>query len=945
MVSFLEVLYEEHGADLRGAACRPGRAHEAGGQAAHTGRRPVDGEGDSRRSTTSLSLAEALEWELAWSDEGKKASNKASEATEAAHKATLAASKQTCSGSRLKFDSPSRKARETAPSDGVKGASVHHGNTAEAHKRAAEIHREEAKSLKDKDRAVHEAAAEAHEAAAKAHTRASSVHVKHEDPKERERAEKAHGAKEPKAKAEKPEKAEKGPRPPKGPNVDENTFKDMTPEKAEQYGKWAHGASKRIEYKTPESTHASHVKAADKHARAARAYKALGDKAKTLEHAAKATEHMGLADDEGRWITIHGRHVFMRDGETPKDAIDRMSGKLTGNKDTEYTPPVLVDGRPDLTRTGDVKVLPKQLLKHLSVEQQQGASLAVKAMETPPNGFILADGTGAGKTREELAVAQTFAERGHPVIMITRSEVIKPNWGSGKVSGSFADDSEAMGIKLHLNKGDTDIQKGEIHVTTYDNLLEVAKKMPKNTMIIWDEAHSLKNDQSSRALVGNFMNENAAGVMYASATPADKSVHLEYMKRAGVFGSIDPDAAHSELGMVKKVTPGGHEIWSVNPHIGKEAVAARLQKVFDKLTEKGRMIKREISMDGVGVHFEKVPMPQECKNQMAAVENIYSDQRQKGVVYLQQRRLQEIYKVPRAVQVTNEDVKQGRQVVIFADRVNDTVIENKKSKYGEKIPCPSTINTLKAELIKSGIKEEDIVEIHGGVSKSVQRRGMDKFQAGKAKVVIATIASGGTGINLDDRHGDKPRTVVMMTAPLSPVDNVQAAGRVWRATTKSNPRLHYIFGDTPIDEWNSKLIAGKMSTLKAVVNGEVGKLSTPQDLSDEGVAEAIHEAMNGPRRVEAPRSSYGSRFGYRRHSQRSMRQARMARQAREIESNTADWNPSWLQGDNIGWSPSRHQLTLPDKPSKEDREAARAEREARKRAKAGVEFSFLDMEW
>jgi hypothetical protein len=69
-----------------------------------------------------------------------------------------------------------------------------------------------------------------------------------------------------------------------------------------------------------------------------------------------------------------------------------------------------------------------------------------------------------------------------------------------------------------------------------------------------------------------------------------------------------------------------------------------------------------------------------------------------------------------------------------------------------------------------------------------------------------------------------------MTAPFSAVENIQGAGRVWRMTTKSQPKIMYLFGDTPTDQWNAAIIAEKMKMLGATVEGEVRKLDIPDDI-------------------------------------------------------------------------------------------------------------------
>lgn len=160
-------------------------------------------------------------------------------------------------------------------------------------------------------------------------------------------------------------------------------------------------------------------------------------------------------------------------------------------------------------------------------------------------------------------------------------------------------------------------------------------------------------------------------------------------------------------------------------------------------------------------------------------------------------------------------------MVVFASRVNESEVGGGE---GEEAIASSegTAKLLREAMEKDGI--QGVVELHGGLKPADRLKSMKAFQDGSAKVIIATIESGGTGINLDDTAGDKPRSLIMMTAPFSAVENVQAAGRVWRLKSKSTPRIRYVFGDTDVDEWNSSLISSKMKTLGATVGGEVGKL-------------------------------------------------------------------------------------------------------------------------
>jgi hypothetical protein len=160
-----------------------------------------------------------------------------------------------------------------------------------------------------------------------------------------------------------------------------------------------------------------------------------------------------------------------------------------------------------------------------------------------------------------------------------------------------------------------------------------------------------------------------------------------------------------------------------------------------------------------------------------------------------------------------------------------------------------TAKSLRDELLLSGITSEDIAELHGDAKHSAQEA-MADFQSGKRPVMIATIESGGTGINLDDIQGDRPRTMIIMTAPFGAVDNVQAIGRVWRLTTKSNPEIKYIFTDSSVDKWNAAIIAAKMKALGATVKGEVGRLNIDPDVLEFDPSVDDVEALDKERQKE-----------------------------------------------------------------------------------------------
>jgi len=506
-------------------------------------------------------------------------------------------------------------------------------------------------------------------------------------------------------------------------------------------------------------------------------------------------------------------------------------------------------GRWEFTADADVSGIPAGLRESLTDHQQQGVAKAVAAMDSDPGGFLLADGTGVGKTRQILAVSRIYADRGQPVLIVAPNEVLgKPFSNKGKITGSYAKDAEAMGLDIELVKDKTAFEPGKVYVTTYTRMGRLAASVDENTVLVWDEAHGLKNllSGTSRAEVGNRMSEKARSVLYATATPADKPVHLPYMARVGVLEGKDMEDQMEFLGLEKR-NINGREFWAVKDEVGETLALTRMGWLFDRMTAQGRMVKREISFQGVDVQMETVDLPPQWKDVEASIYTGFGHPDslqglQKARVLMHLRRQQEPYKIQRIADSVEEELAAGRRPIIFVSRVNyseagqDIKVQNAISGEWEVVgrevyaESEGTAKALREELANRGIT--DLAELHGG-AETKAADAMEKFQSGKARVVLATIESGGTGINLDDTVGDAPRTMIVATAPFDAVGNVQAAGRGWRLTTKSDFKIRYLFANTEVDQWNRDIIAAKMRHLGATVRGQVERLNVTNEQGEE----------------------------------------------------------------------------------------------------------------
>lgn len=520
--------------------------------------------------------------------------------------------------------------------------------------------------------------------------------------------------------------------------------------------------------------------------------------------------------------------------------------------------------------------VPKELIPFLDKHQVQGAARGILALEEQgaAGGALNADGTGVGKTRELLTIGRYYTNQGFKVVIVTRAEAIKPNWNKKTFGGSMYNDSRTMGLTLRLAR-DGQVNPGEMGVTTYENHADVARNADAKTVLILDEAHSLINMGSARSKSLARAISQARRVAFFTATPADKALHIWYLARVGIYEGMTPRQALERLGLrwVEFQKKDGTWVrhWDIDRRVSKRERETRLSALFDRITAAGRMTKRELSMQGNLVRVLNVTLPPEAQEKLASIPPFFGYRTaddaiglMKARILMQQRLQQEPWKIAPTVLLARQELAQGRQVVIFVYRV-------RKSEVAKIVTLPGmpgmeperrrevlmvsegTAKTLVQALKDAGI--EDIAQIHGDAEEGAIPE-MQRFNDGKARVLVATIGSGGTGINLDDIVGNRPRTMIVMTAPFSAVENVQAAGRIWRLKTKSAARFFFLFGDTPVDQWNAAIIGDKMRILGATVEGEIRKLDVTDpdfvSVEDFGVKESSAPGLESEESLTLP---------------------------------------------------------------------------------------------
>ena len=471
------------------------------------------------------------------------------------------------------------------------------------------------------------------------------------------------------------------------------------------------------------------------------------------------------------------------------------------------------------------------------------------------------DGTGAGKTYQQLGLAETFIENQYnektikPVFIVTASDRI--------INDAFLKDAKALKIRCNVPENADEVQNG-VNIITYSSLHKFMDQARKSDLILFDEAHKMKGSDSRSGRLGAQLTREVSHTAMFTATPVDKNEHLVYLANA-----LNMDESKLLTSFGYKYSPpkktGEQGTWNFNKSFTDQEIQdniARINELTKSLEREGVLVRREKSMSGLHYIKKKVEVPKEAVEEM---EDLFDHARQieteadpsKKLAYGgkwigKRRSALENFKIEAAVDTIEEEIKSGRQVVFFATRANDSLVGvpdgdkdkqiiadmttdgkvisegvetgedgiERNVKYYKQIS--GTIPEIEKELATRGIT---FTTLASSDEESKNKRRVDSkiqaFQNGEVQVFLTTPQSGGTGLNLDDRTGKSPRTAIIMTPPYSASDLTQMIGRIHRLSTQSQSRAIVLSSGTATDEWNEGITNAKIQSLGGAVEGDV----------------------------------------------------------------------------------------------------------------------------
>lgn len=451
--------------------------------------------------------------------------------------------------------------------------------------------------------------------------------------------------------------------------------------------------------------------------------------------------------------------------------------------------------------------------------------------------YLLANGTGTGKTFVALG---TILEMG-----VDRAVIVVP---SSQLADKWAlEAKQFFGMRLYT--GDTPPDKG-VWVISYNRMKDmeraiIARQYP---LIIFDESHKLKNFGLTNSAVGpagvRIVEQSPSSkTLYMSATPFQSLLEMRYMKQLLGLNDEAFDAYLDDHGYAY-VDKGKYGFWKF---FGK---TEDLLDIYKDLVEQGVSSWREIPMDvDLDNRFYKVPLPDLHSGMYARMDEAFKAAVQlatsegwdlKGMINAQRtialRRLMEVVKVDEAVRLANYYLKQGRQVSIFVGYKGKLTTPNfgKNTQNWRYKRIALQINSILAgiyddisradgesvrRLIEALGGEGAVAQIHGDVPENRRMKEILDYNTGRKKVIIATAASGGTGLSLHDTVGNAPRAQINIHLPWSGQEFQQVAGRSYRYGSKSDVIQVWLAADTPKEDAITTVIGTRLAEMGALVRG------------------------------------------------------------------------------------------------------------------------------
>lgn len=403
--------------------------------------------------------------------------------------------------------------------------------------------------------------------------------------------------------------------------------------------------------------------------------------------------------------------------------------------------------------------------------------------------------TGTGKTYSAIGAAR---ELGMKVYVVCPLVVVEA-WRRVIVNHFNLEYVNVVNYEsLRTGKLSKEVSRERSKLSTIENFVW---HIPKDTLIIFDESHRLKNRNTLNAKLAISAKHQGYKILCLSATNA-----------------IDPRDLNA-VGEIIGLHKGGQSFYKfLNANDckkgaygfefgGSKYILRKLHK--EMFIDRGQRLKKDDIPEFPDSEIVAEPYMLQ-KSTTEEINKIYKEvadeikelrKREKKdkkaiemTARIRARQKVELLKVPLFVELTEDLIEDGNSVVIMVN-FRDTIIALSKR--------------LNTKCI-----------IWGDNEKNERQDNIDAFQSDESRVIIVNISAGGVGVSLHDTIGNHPRIAL-----ISPNDSAtvlrQAFGRIHRTGAKTKSTQKVIFAANTVEEQVCNNVKMKLRNLDLLNDGEL----------------------------------------------------------------------------------------------------------------------------
>lgn len=361
------------------------------------------------------------------------------------------------------------------------------------------------------------------------------------------------------------------------------------------------------------------------------------------------------------------------------------------------------------------------------------------------NNFLLADGMGMGKTVQGTVAASLLLKLG----AVSGIVVVPPPTGAETWEATIACLPAELGEKFKV-------------LPSLPSFLSGAHKIPEDYLVIFDEVHRSKNVDTD------------AGWVLASYNDSTKSKFACVAKILALSGSIvdKPDEVNAYLPLFK---------------VGGDDMPTDPKKVIKSLHSKGMLCMRSLEYPDVDLQLYKVAMP------VDAIDSLVPDPAAAGLSNPSGKHvLHGITHYPLALEkyflqhhlsgVLERAVAGGRTPILLSRQINTDIAGERVDQLVGRVAQSAGLNYVRL------LEHPDEQFMNDWC-----RKGPTLFHG--------TVNAMGTGSNLQDRHGEFPRELIISAVTFESLKFIQSCYRVIRPDSASNPKITLPTSDHPIHQF------------------------------------------------------------------------------------------------------------------------------------------------